>query len=335
MPPAEKLHETHAALQQTACQQTATSEIRCLRTIQSIQRVSACRLVFDSGDFGDGQLHARGELVTGDARRQRIALAALRQMAAVHGFEQFPRGPVGVVGDRQRGREIVDGIALAADDDALMASGQEAVAPVDRTAGRILAHIRNDHEGGQVVRLAAQAIRQPGAQHRKAVEPEAAVLLEGRRRVVRGLSVHRANDRQLVSHFREMGEQFGHPKSAGAALLEFPVGFTQQTHLTEENIRALACFQRFAVRLDQLRLVVEGVHVAHGADEADVDGTAGARFEVRARIGSLAPRSRRADDAIPKKQTRQGGAAQPVSDPGEELAAIEPSIIGHVGPQST
>ena len=68
--------------------------------------------------------------------------------------------------------------------------------------------------GGQVVGLAAQAVAQPGAQRGEPVEPEAAVLLERRRGVVRGLGDHRADHRQLVGHLGEVREEVGDPEAA-------------------------------------------------------------------------------------------------------------------------
>src|SRR6516164_7038571 len=69
----KKLHEAHTAFQESSRQQAGTAEVRRLGAIESIKVVRACRLVFDGGDFGNGQLHAGRELVTGDARRERIA----------------------------------------------------------------------------------------------------------------------------------------------------------------------------------------------------------------------------------------------------------------------
>ena len=123
--------------------------------------------------------------------------------------------------------------------------------PVDRAAGRQAARVGDDDERGQVVGLAAQAIGQPGAERREAVQAKAGVLLKRRRRVVRRLGDHRVDDGQFVGHLGEVREQVGDPQPALAAPAKRPVALPQQADLAEEDVgpfAAIAAIGRAAGR---------------------------------------------------------------------------------------
>jgi len=103
-----------------------------------VAAIEVCRL-------RHGQLHLCRELVAADARGQNV-VGARTTMAFVHGREQLPRRQFLLRGERARRSKIVNRRALSAENNALMPGRQEAVAPVDRAAGRQAARVGNDHE---------------------------------------------------------------------------------------------------------------------------------------------------------------------------------------------
>ena len=178
-------------------------------------------------------------------------------MAAVHFGEQLPAGFFRRRRDVARGEQIVDRRAPAAERHALMKGGQEAVAPIDRAAGRHAPHVRQHDERRQVIGIATESIGKPRAEHGKAVQPKAGVGLERGRRVVRRLGDHRADERQFVSHARQMRKQIGNPEAALAALFEIEKRLVEQADLAEKHVGLLFAFELLAMMLVEARLVVE------------------------------------------------------------------------------
>ena len=76
-------------------------------------------------------MHAGGQLVAAHARGQCIFPLALGLMQAIHVGKQVARRGFRRGADGTGRKEVVERFSLAAQDNALMPSGEEAVAPID------------------------------------------------------------------------------------------------------------------------------------------------------------------------------------------------------------
>ena len=253
----EELDEPHALLEQPPRQEATPAELRRLRSVEAVEILDAARLARQVRDARHRELHPRGEFVITTPRVEVVARAIRGDTKGFERPQQVAAVPLGVLGDRACREEVVDGRAARPQGDALVTRGQEAVAPVDRAARRHPARVGQDDVGGQVVCHRAEAVTQPRAHDREAVEAEAGVLLERRGGVVRGVGDHRVDDRQLVGDARDVREQVRDPQPVLAAPGELPVVLPQQADLAEERLGLRIGGHLLAVELGQHRLVVE------------------------------------------------------------------------------
>ena len=211
--------------------------------------------------------------------------------------------------------EVGDGLPfpLGAEGHALMHRGQKSVGPVTGGTGGHAAGIRQDHIGGEIVGLVPQSVRDPRSHHGKAVEAEAAALLEGGRGVTGGLGHHRVDDGQFVRHGGDVGKEVGDPEPALPTLLEFPVVLAQEAHFPEEDVRLLIGLQGLAVQLLEAGLVVKGVDLAEAPAQAEVDHPLG--------LGGVMGLYRLGGVAFPDEERGKGGSGQASLGPVEEIAA--------------
>ena len=79
----EDLHEAHAALDQPAGDQAARAVLRRGRVVEAVQRRVAGGLARHVERLLGGRLHARGQLVAGDARLQVELAGVSLQVVAV------------------------------------------------------------------------------------------------------------------------------------------------------------------------------------------------------------------------------------------------------------
>ena len=90
------------------------------------------------------------------------------------------------------------GTSLGPEDRALVGGRHVAARPVLGPADRPAGLVEHDHEAGQVLVLAAQAVGDPRAEAGVAAEDPAGVHHQHRRAVDRRLGVHRVDERDVV-----------------------------------------------------------------------------------------------------------------------------------------
>ena len=73
------------------------------------------------------------------------------------------------------------------------------------------------------------------------------------------LGHHRAEYRQSVGLARNIWKQLRNLQSALPAGTKLPVAFSEQTHLSEKNVRLLLGLQGLAMKLLKLRFIVQRV----------------------------------------------------------------------------
>src|SRR6185503_12040747 len=127
------------------------------------------------------------------------------------------------------------------------------------------------HEGGKVLGIAAETVRDPGSRAREPKGAKSTVGLVGCRRMVASTGPHRPDARKLVRHFGDVRKQVGNPEAAAASLAERPVRAMQETDLAEEGVRILARGHGFAVVGRQLRFVIERVDLTEAALQEDLN----------------------------------------------------------------
>ncbi len=115
--------------------------------------------------------------------------------------------------------QLVDLLMLRVDVRALIDAGQEAGLPVLRFLDRV-ARAHGD-EGGQILIVGPQAIRQPGAEAGANQPRFAAVHQQQRRLVIRHVGMHRTDDAQVVDRLGQVREDFADFDPATARLVEF------------------------------------------------------------------------------------------------------------------
>ena len=181
-------------------------------------------------------------------------------------------------------REVEHGIAAGAELDALVDRRQEAAAPVRVAAAGPLVARAEDDEAGQVLRLAAQAVGDPGAHARPAEDLRAGAHHDLPGRVVERVGDHPLDDGDVVDDRREVRQQLGELGAALAVPGELELGAEQlRVGLDERGAIALDQLRRRqrAVELGELRLVVEQLQVAGRAGHEEEQDPLGLRCIMR------------------------------------------------------
>ena len=186
------------------------------------------RFTVEIGDLGRAQLQACGKFVGGDpclefgVRRAGCSMRSiecLQKITARH----FTFGALRC--RRVRRKEVCDGRPrrVCLEDGALMQGGKESGAPIDDTARRQSAGIRQDNKCRKVFVFAAQAVRDPRAHAWKARQNKAAVRHEHRRPMQRALALHGVDECHFINVRGKPWKKIAHPFPALAVLSERPV----------------------------------------------------------------------------------------------------------------
>ena len=161
-----ELDEAHAALGQPPRQQAVVGEGAGLRAHRGRTARERCAGSFErSVSSGTDDLHAERHLVLRDARRRSSGSPNSSSVCSLS-FAQRVQVARGAVrrGEARRVRQVQHRVADRAELHALETRGQEAAAPqavVERLPAAALPGRDHDHERGQVLRVAAQAIGDP------------------------------------------------------------------------------------------------------------------------------------------------------------------------------
>ena len=135
--------------------------------------------------------------------------------------------------------------------------------------------IRDDDERRQIIVEAAERVGNPCAHAREAGRHEAGVLhVTGRAMHVR-LGSHRHQERQIVDALGDIWKNGADPASALAVLLEFERTLHHAAGRTGGRFDARARIELLAAQFDQLRFVIEGIHLAGAAVHEKLDDALG------------------------------------------------------------
>ena len=168
----EKLHKAHAFFEQAASEDTVLGKAGLDGVGGIVGAVGLEGAGFLGGkiaDFGHAELHARGELIAGNAGGQLGVAWEFFQVPLVQALKKIARGKVGLGTDAGRACEVAQrfaGVKVRA----LKRCGQKAGAPVVDAALRRATRIGDGHVGGQFVIGRAKCPRHPRAHAREAFE---------------------------------------------------------------------------------------------------------------------------------------------------------------------
>ena len=162
-----------------------------------------------------------------------------------------------------------------------MGGGEEAVREAVEAAGGNPSAV-DDHEPGQVVTFATQAVGGPGSHAGAALQAGPAVEEVVRAGVLGELGGHRSDDAEFVGELRDVGEEIAHPGAGLTALLEGPGRLEDFADVVELGLFELT--DRLArvlpVMLLEHRLVVEGIDLGNPAFHEEKDHVPGLGREV-------------------------------------------------------
>ena len=273
-------------------------------------------------------LHGEGQLVTGDAGRQIAVVGALGEVGGVVVVERVEQAALGVLAHAFGPVEVEDRVAGRAQHRALEAGRHVAARPVLGAADRPAGRIEHDHEAGQVLVDAAEAVVHPRAETRVAGEDFARVHLQHGRAVNGRIGRHRVKKGDVVHAGRQVGEEVADPLAALAVLLELPLRPDDAALVLLAAAAEGLDGDGLAVEVVELRLVVEGVDVRRAAvheEEDDALGLGRQRRRLRReRVGELVVRlggRGLVEEAGLREQAGQGDAGEAGAGFPEELAA--------------
>jgi hypothetical protein len=199
----------------------------------------------------------------------------------VRGAEEFAGGLV--FGRRDAGRAIeVTQRLLGGHAHALMAGGQEAVAPVGFAVRRFAADVLDGDIGRQVLVERAEGVADPSSAARIAFAGEAGVHRDAARTVGVAARSHRMDERHLVDVLRHVRQVRADHLAALAGWPEGPGGLHQVAVLALEGHLDRAG-QGSAVIFIEERLMIPEVDVRSRARAEDLEDLFGLRGEVGAR----------------------------------------------------
>ena len=207
-------------------------------------------------------VHAGGQLVAGNAGGQVVLARAGGEVLLVELLEEVEVAALGCRRDVRRRVEIEDSRLLRPDDRPLIQRRQPAITPVIDAEDRQPRRIAEDDVGRQVLAFASQGISQPRAEDGAAAGGPPRVEGVDRLPVVVDPRVHRADERDVVGHFRQPRHQLGQLHAALAALLELPRAGEQLGAGFRGIVILDVAGEALAAALGQLRLGIEQVEVA-------------------------------------------------------------------------
>ena len=158
-----------------------------------------------------------------------------------------------------------------ADGGGLMGGGEEAGGPVAGAVGRDAATIWQDDEFGEIFVEGAKGVGDPGAGAGEAGEDEPGVLHEGGGAVDVGLRLQGMDEGHIVDTLGHGGEEVADPLAGLAVLLPGPGAGHDDAGVALEEFDFFAGVPGLALFFDEAGLVVEGVALAGGTGEKDLD----------------------------------------------------------------
>jgi hypothetical protein len=102
--------------------------------------------------------------------------------------------------------------------------------------------------------------------------------------VVVAFGNHRVDEGDIVNAGGEVREERTDPMARLTVAAEFKWAFHHLSRLAEKAFVLSFAFESFAVEFCEVRLVIEGVDVAHATGAKDLDDATGAGREVREKI---------------------------------------------------
>ena len=279
-----QLDETRTALDEATREETVARERRFI-FFDAVKFERGFAFAAEIDELRRARLHATGHLVGGDAG---VNLGIARgdgvlEIEIADGVDglALARG-----GDALGVGEIEDRVAVAAERYALVRGREEARAPVDgATAGAARAGLEDD-EAGEILRFAAEAVRDPRAHARAAELAGAGVHEQLRGRVIEQISGARFDECDVVDDAGRVREKIRDPRAAlavlgeGAARAE-ELRAVRAVHECEALAGDEGFGDRLAVERDEARLVVEQVELTRAAGHEKINDVFGARGEVR------------------------------------------------------
>jgi len=282
----EQLNKTHAPFDHASGEQAVIRKRR--RTARrAIEVVRFFGFTGEIDGFGDRHLHTEGKFVLVNAG-QRFRIAELFEFEFIQRFERIQTAAADVAVDALGVRDVENRVTRGTALHALIHGGQEAAAPETFSAAGIAAAAEQDHEAGQIFVFGAETVGDPGTHRRTPETGRAGIEEQLGGRVVELIGVHRLDDGDVVGDVLEVRQEFAHPRSRFAALLEF-VRRAQHFGMPFDEGEATP-FQKgigagLHVAFDQLGFKVEQFLLRRGAGHVQKDDAF--RFGGHAEFGGV------------------------------------------------
>ena len=212
------LHEAHAALDQPAGHEAAAAKLLGDQVVEAVQPLGRLGLMREIDGLRCVRLHAKRQLVTGDAGRELRVLRVGGAVVIVEGGEQVELVALLLHRNLLGRPQVEDRIAGRAELRPLVGRGHEAGTPVGRSGDGPAAMIEEHDEGRQVLIDRPQAVGHPGTEAGVALANEAGVHLQQARAVGEAVGVATADDRHVVGALAKRGEEVGDFDAGLAAL---------------------------------------------------------------------------------------------------------------------
>ena len=168
------------------------------------------RFVREVLQLGHGRLHAKRQLVGGDAGVD-LDVAGREAALAVEVAQGVQPRPLGAAADAAGAGKVQHGVTAAAERDPAIGRGQEPARPVGRASRDAgLAGLRRQHDvAGKIRGLAAQPVGHPRAHRRPAEHRDAAVHQQLAGVMVGHVRVHRTHHADVVGARSHVGDEVG------------------------------------------------------------------------------------------------------------------------------
>ncbi len=285
----EHLDVTHAALDEAAGDDAAGGVVLGDGVVRAVELEDVGGLAGDVEGLLGGGLHVGGELVAGDAGLEVQLAGAGGEVLLVEGPEQVELPLLRGAGECGGRIEIEDARLGGADEGALVEGGQPAVGEVLLLEGGQAAGVGEHHVGGQVVRLAAEAVGEPGAEGGPAGGDAPGVHGVEALGVVADAGGHGADEGDVVHDLGEVREQLADLHAALAMLLELPGGAKALGGGLGEVVVFDLAGELPPVVPGEHGLGVEEVHLGGAAHHEERDHGLRPRLEVRLFRGQVMP----------------------------------------------
>ncbi len=277
-----KLHESHAALDESPREQAVVGEGRLAR-LGTIHVERLFGLVFDARQFGSRRLHRERHLVGLNASCD-LRIADISEPQIVELSQRVDEVGLALAADAIRTRQVQNRVAAAAERHPLIRRRQKPARP-ERVPSARTARSRLQHdEARQVLGFAPQSVGDPGSHAWPAGGIEAAVHEELRRPVIEDVGLHAANPTDVVDDALVMGQTLTQVHAAFAVLAERAIRAEQfRFGLQECKTPPFEQFRRriLAVILVECGLGIEQFEMTRPSGHEQIDDVLDLRREVR------------------------------------------------------